>query len=91
MPGPVRLVAPAPPAPLPELDEHQAEVVRRAVAGESLAVLGAPGTGKTTTALAVLLEAVAAGVPADRVVMLSPRRKSAGALRERAEIGRAHV
>ncbi len=84
MPGPVRLVAPAPPAPLPELDEHQAEVVRRAVAGESLAVLGAPGTGKTTTALAVLLEAVAAGVPADRVVMLSPRRKSAGALRERA-------
>lgn len=79
----VRLTAPPAPEPLPELDEQQRAAVERVLAGESFAVLGAPGTGKTTTALAAVLEAVAAGVPADRVVMLSPRRRSAGVLRER--------
>ena len=80
---PVRLTAPLPPEPLPEPDEQQRAAVRRALSRDTFAVLGAPGTGKTTTALAIVLEAVRAGVPADRVVMLSPRRRSAGQLRER--------
>jgi len=79
----VRLVAPAAPRPLPPLDAHQAAAVRAVLAGEPTVVLGAPGTGRTTTALAMLVESVRAGVPADRVVMLSPRRRSAGELRER--------
>ncbi len=79
----MRLVAPAAPEPLPLLDEHQSEAVRASLVGRSTVVLGAPGSGKTTTALAALLASVGAGVPADRVVMLSPRRRSAGVLRER--------
>lgn len=79
----MRLVPPAPPEPLPELDEFQSAAVRAVLAGESTVVLGPPGSGKTTTALATLVESVNAGVSADRVVMLSPRRRSAGVLRER--------
>ncbi|MDQ2624277.1 MAG: AAA family ATPase, partial [Actinomycetota bacterium] len=80
----VRLVPPAAPEALPTLDEQQDLAVGAVLAGSPTVVLGAPGTGKTTTALAMLVEAVRSGVPADRVVMLSPRRRSAGVLRERA-------
>lgn len=79
----VRLVPPAPPEQLPVLDEHQDSAVQAILAGHSVVVLGAPGSGKTTTAVAMVAEAVRAGMPADRVVMLSPRRRSAGQLRER--------
>jgi superfamily I DNA/RNA helicase/RecB family exonuclease len=56
-----------------------------------LVVLGAPGTGKTTT----LVEAVVArvgrdGVPPDAVLVLAPTRRAAAALRDRvtARLGR---
>ena len=80
----MRLVPPAAPEQLPELAPSQRAVVRAAVEeGRSVVALGAAGSGRTTTALAVALAAVRAGTPADRVVVLSPRRRSAGELRER--------
>jgi len=76
------LAQPAPVAPLPEPDADQAAVLAAALSRPVTVALGAPGTGKTTTALAVARAAVAAGVSPDRLVVLSPRRRSAGRLRE---------
>lgn len=55
---------------LPELDAAQRAVVEAAV-HESLVVLGAPGSGRTTTALAVLAGAVGAG---EDVLLVVPDR-----------------
>lgn len=80
----IRLTRPlrsaAPPAP----DPAQAEVIAHRQGEGPLVVLGAPGTGKTTT----LVEAVAArierdGVPADGVLVLAPSRQAAAGLRDR--------
>ncbi|MGY6498941.1 MAG: UvrD-helicase domain-containing protein, partial [Microcella sp.] len=48
-----------------------------------LAVLGAPGTGKTAVIMAAVVEAVTKrGVPVDRVLALTPSRRAATALRD---------
>ena len=67
----------------PTLDADQ-----RAVLGlpddASAVVLGAPGTGRTTTAVALLAERVVSGRYApDEVLLLAPRRAQAARLRDR--------
>lgn len=66
----------------PRLDERQQEAVRQR--GPVLRVLGAPGTGKTTTAMEVVVDRVRQDhLPLDGALILSPSRRSAAALRER--------
>jgi superfamily I DNA/RNA helicase/RecB family exonuclease len=69
---------------VPALDPVQAQVVDRRAGSGPLVVVGAPGTGKTTT----LVEAVAARVHRDgldpsSVLVLAPTRVAAAALRQR--------
>lgn len=76
------------PGALVTLDETQREAVAAAVAapldgGPPLLVLGAPGTGKTTVALEVVVAAVGAGVDPQDVLLLSATRRGAGQLRDR--------
>lgn len=67
----------------PALDETQAAVLRLAD-GASAAVLGAPGTGKTTTLVEALADRVLGrGYGTDEVLALSASRSSATALRDR--------
>jgi superfamily I DNA/RNA helicase/RecB family exonuclease len=81
------LVAPRrPPPALPPvlLDAVQAAVVERRPGSGPAVLLGAPGTGKTTT----LVEAVVArverdGVPPDGILVLAATRAAAAALRDR--------
>jgi superfamily I DNA/RNA helicase/RecB family exonuclease len=89
----VRLVAPEPIASRPpaQLDHVQAAVAARRRGSGPAVVVGAPGTGKTTT----LVEAVVArverdGIPPDGVLVLAASRTAAGALRDRicARLGR---
>ena len=81
----VRLVRRAVDAPPPlRPDPGQQAVIAHRQGQGPLVVLGAPGTGKTTT----LVEAVAArverdGVPLDGVLVLAPTRLAAGRLRAR--------
>ncbi|CED92714.1 UrvD/REP family ATP-dependent DNA helicase [Actinomyces succiniciruminis] len=80
--GAPRLLPPLAQPPLPEPDASAARVLARAADGANLVVLGAPGTGKTTTALRLLVEAVT-----DRhkeALLLAPTRARADRLRERA-------
>ncbi|SHE24175.1 UrvD/REP family ATP-dependent DNA helicase [Actinomyces glycerinitolerans] len=80
--GAPRLLPPLAQPPLPEPDASAARVLARATDGANLVVLGAPGTGKTTTALRLLVEAVT-----DRhkeALLLAPTRARADRLRERA-------
>lgn len=67
------------------LDEVQRAVVRLP-AGSSGVVLGAPGTGKTETLVARLRALVDAGVSVDDVLVLTPSRQTATALRDRLSI-----
>ncbi|MFN8082134.1 MAG: ATP-dependent DNA helicase [Kineosporiaceae bacterium] len=88
----VRLV-PAPPSvpPPPVLDERQAEAVAVRQGSGPLVLLGAPGTGKTTTLIEIVLARIDRdGVPPDEVLVLAPTRRAASALRERvaARLGR---
>ncbi|MFC5998086.1 ATP-dependent helicase [Quadrisphaera sp. GCM10027208] len=67
-----------------DLDAEQRRVVDARRGSGPLVVLGAPGTGRTTT----LVEAVAArverdGVDPEAVLLLAPTRRAAAALRER--------
>lgn len=67
-----------------ELDAAQSAVVAHRQGGGPLVVIGAPGTGRTTT----LIEAVVARVrrdhvPADAVLVLAPSRPAAAGLRDR--------
>lgn len=78
----VQLVRSAPDVVVaPLLDDSQ----RRVVDSEASCrlVLGAPGTGKSTVAVEVVVHAVAAGVPADACFVLAPTRLRAAALRDR--------
>ena len=76
------LLLPALPVPgLPEPDDSQAVVLEHVRAGGNLVVLGAPGTGKTSLALRLLVRAVDEGRDA---VLLTPTRVRASVLRGRA-------
>lgn len=90
--GQVRLTPAPPPAPPPPaLDERQAEAVAVRQGSGPLVLLGAPGTGKTTTLLELVLARIDRdGVPPDAVLVLAPTRRAASALRERiaARLGR---
>ncbi len=89
----LRLTPPAEPGPWPVLDPAQQSVV--AHRGGVLLVTGAPGSGRTTTALAVTADRLAAAdrrAPADRlaavadgvepVLLLAPTRRAAARLRD---------
>ncbi|MFP5334458.1 MAG: ATP-dependent helicase [Actinomycetes bacterium] len=79
-----RLVRRAAPGAAPvALDDDQRRVVEARRGSGPLVVLGAPGTGRTTT----LVEAVAArvdrdGVDPERVLLLAPTRRAAATLRD---------
>ncbi|MBF0696737.1 hypothetical protein IR146_05170, partial [Actinomyces bowdenii] len=86
---PIRLLAPQEPPALPAPD-HWARAVMDRVAGHgNVVVLGASGTGKTTLALRLLSQAVAAGRDA---VLLAPTRLRADHLRAQAAhlLGQGH-
>lgn len=75
------LRAPGPRAPWPEPDADQAAVA--AHRGPALLVRGAPGTGKTTTALRLVADRVTAGeLTTDDVLLLAPTRRAAARLRD---------
>lgn len=68
------------------LDEVQRAAVawaRDAAAGPALLVLGAPGTGKTTTALESAVAAVGAGLDPAGLLVLAATRRGAAELRDR--------
>lgn len=68
-------------APPPRLDERQRAVV--AHTGGPLLVLGAPGTGKTTTLVEAVAARVGEGVDPERVLVLTFGRRAASGLRQR--------
>jgi superfamily I DNA/RNA helicase/RecB family exonuclease len=70
----------APPVP-PVLDAAQREVVEHR--DGPLLVLAGPGTGKTTTLVEAVTARVAAGTPADRILVLTFGRRAATELRDR--------
>ena len=75
------LAAPLARAPWPTPDDDQAAVI--AHRGSALLVLGAPGTGKTTTALRLVADRVTRDeLTADDVLFLTPTRRSAARLRD---------
>lgn len=77
-----RLVrTPVEPAAPPELDAAQRAVVEHREG--PLLVLAGPGTGKTTTLVEAVLARLAAGTPAERVLVLTYGRRAALALRDR--------
>lgn len=66
------------------LDGAQSEAVAIRQGSGPLVVLGAPGTGKTTTLIELVLARIERdGVPPDGVLVLAPTRRAATALRER--------
>lgn len=67
----------------PTLDADQ-QAVLALPAGASAVVLGAPGTGRTTTAVALVADRIARGLLApEEVLLLAPRRTQASRLRDR--------
>ncbi|WP_257210916.1 AAA family ATPase [Actinomyces ruminis] len=80
--GAPRLLPPLAQPPLPEPDASATRVLTRAADGANLVVLGAPGTGKTTTALRLLVDAAA--IHRKKAVLLAPTRARGDRLRERA-------
>lgn len=84
-----RLVRPDAAVSVPELDEHQQEVVHHP--GGPLLVLAGPGTGKTTTLVEAIVDRIEQrGARPDEVLALTFSRKAAEQLRDRvtARIGR---
>ncbi|MEJ5915047.1 ATP-dependent helicase, partial [Pseudokineococcus sp. 1T1Z-3] len=67
----------------PELDADQRRVVETPPGRGPLVVLGAPGTGRTTTLVELVAHRVARGVDAGSVLLLAPGRLAAAALRDR--------
>ena len=61
--------------------------------GGALLVLGAPGTGKTQTAVRLVRSRIADGVPPDACLVLAPTRAAAARLRVRigAGLGSTHT
>nr|WP_318842772.1 PD-(D/E)XK nuclease family protein [Myceligenerans sp. TRM 65318] len=64
------------------LDDSQAEAVEVALSRPVTVVAGAPGTGKTTVAAQVAVEALRAGTPPERVLVLAASRRSAARMRD---------
>jgi len=72
---------PEPRAPWPAPDADQARAI--AFRGPALLVRGAPGTGKTTTALHLVADRVRSGaLTTDDVLLLAPTRRAAARLRD---------
>lgn len=74
----------------PLLDADQ-QAVLGLPEGASAVVLGAPGTGRTTTAVALVVDRIhRGGYAPDQVLLLAPRRTQASRLRDRLllEVGR---
>ncbi|WP_062131887.1 ATP-dependent helicase [Demequina aestuarii] len=83
----IRLVAPGPTPARPALDEGQRSAVSAVLAGhQHVVVTGAPGTGKTSTALAAAVAAVDGGLRPERVLAIAPTRRAAADLRDRVSI-----
>ncbi|MDN4482691.1 UrvD/REP family ATP-dependent DNA helicase [Demequina lignilytica] len=82
----LRLVPPAAPPRVPELDAHQRAALAAVADGGHHVVVGEPGSGATTVAAATALEAVAAGTPVARVLVLAATRASAARLRDRVSL-----
>ncbi len=66
----------------PELDPSQRAVLALP-AGRSAVVLGAPGSGRTTTLVELAADRIEAGMPTSAVLAIDPRRTSAARLRDR--------
>lgn len=64
------------------LSERQQRIIARTF-DDSLAVLGAPGSGKTTTLIDTVAAHVDAGTPPEQVLALAANRKLAADLRDR--------
>jgi superfamily I DNA/RNA helicase len=67
-----------------ELDESQQRAVTAALAGSCVRILGGPGTGKTSVALAIV-EALVASAGESAVRIVTPSRGAATRIRD--EIG----
>ncbi|WP_098484485.1 ATP-dependent DNA helicase [Georgenia soli] len=83
----LRLVLPAPPGAPPALDADQASAVAWPAGAGNLLVVGAPGTGKTTTAIETFLARADAcpqpAAPGDEgVLLLVPTRRGAARVRD---------
>lgn len=66
------------------LDETQVRVVK-GDPKESLAVIGAPGSGRTSTLIELVAARVAAGVPPEEIIAIAANRKLAASLRDQLE------
>ena len=77
---PVRLEPSRAVEPLPQPDARSRRIIERVRAGDNLVVLGAAGTGKTTLALRLLVQAVRGGRDA---LLLAPTRARADLARAR--------
>lgn len=77
----LRLTPPRPPAARPVLDPAQAAAAAYATGAGHLLVVGAPGSGKTTTALA-LFEGRLAEHGGEDVLFLAPTRRRAAGVRD---------
>ncbi|MDO5745973.1 MAG: UvrD-helicase domain-containing protein, partial [Micrococcaceae bacterium] len=66
----------------PEIDAGQQELLEMEPGHGPVLVLGAPGTGKTTTLLRVLVGRLDAGLDPQHVLVLSPTRSAAATLRD---------
>ncbi|WP_307815604.1 ATP-dependent DNA helicase [Myceligenerans indicum] len=64
------------------LDDTQSEAVGAASSRPVTLVAGAPGTGKTTVAAQVAVEALRAGTAPERVLVLAASRRSAARMRD---------
>lgn len=85
MTQPLRLVPPAPAQAAPQIDAAGQTVLDflKSPHGGHALVVGPPGSGKTTIAVAAAAQAVADGVMApERVLLIAPTRKAAAALRD---------
>ena len=86
----LRLVAQGAPRTLPPLDAVQRSVVEHPRDRGHVLVVGAPGSGKTTTAMSLLERRIESAESSERVLMLVPSRRAAARIRDEvtARLGR---
>ncbi len=87
----VHLSSPPRPTPPPTLDASQRAALATAIGTDNVVVLGPPGSGKTTVALAIVSALVDGGIDPSRVLLLCATRAAAARLRDEvaAAVGRA--